>query len=119
MSVQAEFDRLVLGAQVTGQLAQDHAWDAELQRRYPALPADLLRALAHRHGTRAVAVLGDARTTADLGTDFGAGLTERELCYLQREEWASTVDDVLWRRTKCGLSLTPAARERVREYMER
>jgi len=96
-----------------------HAWDAELQRRYPALPADLLRALAHRHGTRAVAVLGDARTTADLGTDFGAGLTERELCYLQREEWASTVDDVLWRRTKCGLSLTPAARERVREYMER
>ena len=40
------------------------AWTAELVRRYPALPADVLRDLAHRHGSRATAVLGrreDAR----------------------------------------------------------
>jgi glycerol-3-phosphate dehydrogenase len=95
------------------------AWVTELQQRYAALPGELLRGLAHRHGTRALTVLGDAQTLADLGTDFGAGLTERELRYLQRDEWASTAEDILWRRTKCGLSMTPNACARVTEYVGR
>ena len=89
------------------------AWQTELQRRYPALPADVLHGLARRHGTRAALVLGDARSAADLGTDFGNGLTEREVRYLQRDEWASTADDVLWRRTKCGLAMPAEASARV------
>jgi glycerol-3-phosphate dehydrogenase len=40
---------------------------------------------------------------SDLGLDFGAGLTEREVAFLMREEWATTADDVLWRRSKLGL----------------
>ena len=95
------------------------AWLAELRQRYPALPADLLRALARRHGTRALAVLADTRSPADLGEDFGAELTEREIRYLQRDEWAVTADDVLWRRTKCGLAMTGAARARVAEFLGR
>ena len=94
-------------------------WLAELARRYPALPGDVLHGLGHRHGTRALAILGDAREPADLGIDFGNGLTEREIRYLQRDEWASTVDDVLWRRTKCGLGMASEARERVAEWMAR
>jgi D-erythritol 1-phosphate dehydrogenase len=93
------------------------AWLAKLVRRYPALPHDLLRSLARRHGTRVPDVVGDARTAADLGTDFGAGLTAREIEYLRREEWASTADDILWRRTKCGLPMIPEARERVAAYV--
>ena len=89
------------------------AWIAELARHYPALPCALLRGLARRHGTRAAIVLDDARTAADLGEDFGAGLTEREIGYLRDEEWASSADDILWRRTKCGLPMTPEQRERV------
>jgi glycerol-3-phosphate dehydrogenase len=95
------------------------AWLAELRHRYPALPADLLRALARRHGTRARAVHADTRSPADLGDDFGAELTEREIRYLQRDEWAVTADDVLWRRTKCGLAMTGAARARVAEFLGR
>jgi D-erythritol 1-phosphate dehydrogenase len=95
------------------------AWLAELRQRYPALPAHLLRALARRHGTRALAVLADTRSPADLGEDFGAELTEREIRYLQRDEWAVTADDVLWRRTKCGLAMTGAARARVAEFLGR
>jgi glycerol-3-phosphate dehydrogenase len=93
------------------------AWIAELTRRYPALPPSLLRALAHRHGTRTLTVLGDARSAGDLGEDFGAGLTEREIAYFRDEEWASSAEDVLWRRTKCGLPMTPGQRERVTAYM--
>jgi glycerol-3-phosphate dehydrogenase len=93
------------------------AWSAELARRYPALSPALVRDLAHRHGTRATIVLGDARTTADLGEDFGAGLTAREIAYLREHDWAFGAEDILWRRTKCGLPMTSAERERVADYV--
>jgi glycerol-3-phosphate dehydrogenase len=93
------------------------AWLTELRRRYPRLPEPLLRALADRHGTRALRVLGDAQSPADLGYDFGAQLTAHEIDYLRAEEWATTADDVLWRRTKCGLPMTQAQRDAVAEYM--
>ncbi|MCC7328345.1 MAG: glycerol-3-phosphate dehydrogenase [Burkholderiales bacterium] len=96
-----------------------NAWFAELCRRYPGLPAPLLRALAQRHGTRALRVLGDARTVADLGQDFGAQLTAHEIDYLIAEEWAVSAADVLWRRTKCGLPMSEAQQAEVADYMAR
>ena len=57
------------------------------------------------------------RNADDLGEDYGGGLTEREVAYLIEQEWARTADDVLWRRTKCGLSMTPAQKARVAERM--
>jgi D-erythritol 1-phosphate dehydrogenase len=89
---------------------------AELCRRYPNLPADLLRGLARRHGTRALRILGEAKAMADLGQDFGAGLTAREIDYLMAEEWARNAEDVLWRRTKCGLPMTAVERDAVAAY---
>jgi glycerol-3-phosphate dehydrogenase len=44
-------------------------------------------------------------------------LYERELDYLVGREWAREPDDVLWRRTKCGLHMTAAERARVAECM--
>jgi glycerol-3-phosphate dehydrogenase len=93
------------------------AWIAELGRRYPALPASLLRALAHRHGTRATAILGDARAPGDLGEGFGHDLTEAEITYFVRNEWACSGDDVLWRRTKCGIGMSDAERRRVEAFV--
>lgn len=90
---------------------------AALCARYPGLPVDLLRPLARRHGTLATDVLGDAASPADLGEDFGAGLTEREVEHLVAHEWAREPDDVLWRRTKCGLAMTSAERERAAGYV--
>jgi glycerol-3-phosphate dehydrogenase len=89
------------------------AWLGELARGYPGVPAPLLRGLARRHGTRAVAILGEAKSPGDLGEDFGNGLTSAEIEYLVRDEMARDADDVLWRRTKCGLGLDEGARERV------
>ena len=59
------------------------------------------------YGTLAPDVLGDARNTADLGPCFGADLSEREVDWLVRNEWARTADDVLWRRSKLGLRISP------------
>jgi glycerol-3-phosphate dehydrogenase len=88
-------------------------WIAALRQRYPALPPAVVEGVAHRHGALAPTVLGDARKPEDLGEDFGAGLTAREVAYFVREEWARTADDVLWRRSKCGIGMPPAQRERV------
>jgi glycerol-3-phosphate dehydrogenase len=76
-----------------------------------------LRRLVSRHGSRVRAVLGESRTDAELGLDFGAGLRAREVDYLRAEEWAVTADDVLWRRTKCGLHLGLEARRAVEAYL--
>jgi glycerol-3-phosphate dehydrogenase len=78
-----------------------------LQQRYPFLKAAHAWRLARTYGTRADLLLGGAKSLADLGQTFGADLTEREVLYLMREEWARTADDILWRRSKLGLKLAP------------
>jgi len=37
--------------------------------------------------------------------------------YLIEDEWAETADDILWRRTKAGLHMTPDARAAVETYI--
>jgi glycerol-3-phosphate dehydrogenase len=84
--------------------------------------ACLLR-LARRYGTRASLILGGALSERDLGEDFGAGLSAREIAYLRSEEWAEAADDVLWRRTKTGLHLDTDQRsyaaDAVQAYLDR
>lgn len=88
-----------------------------VKTRYPFLPETLADRLARSYGTRLHDILYGAKALADLGTDFGGGLHAREVDYLQAHEWAVTPDDILLRRTKLGLSLDPAAKDRLAEYM--
>ncbi|WP_254789508.1 glycerol-3-phosphate dehydrogenase [Variovorax sp. OV329] len=88
-----------------------------LHARYPWLGGALGRRLARAYGTRVEKIIGDARSMADLGEQVAPGLYESELRYLQREEWATSGQDVLWRRSKLGLHLTPQARAQVDEWM--
>jgi len=92
-------------------------FDESYRRRYPALPAHWLTRLLRRHGSSAAEILGDAATEADLGRNFGGGLYERELRYLIDHEWAIEPDDILWRRTKCGLGMTAAQRGALGDWM--
>lgn len=73
--------------------------------------------IARAYGTRAARWLGKARDRADLGRDFGAGLSETEVAWLRSEEWATTAEDVLWRRTKLGLHMTAEQRAELTEFM--
>jgi glycerol-3-phosphate dehydrogenase len=83
--------------------------------RYPGIPTPTLRAIFRRHGMRASEVVGDG----ELGEDYGAGLSEREVRYFVDHEWARSAEDVLWRRTKCGLHMTEAQRQRVAQVIAR
>jgi len=79
---------------------------ADLCAAYPFLSGPWARRLIRAYGTEAGAVLGAAGSAADLGLDFGATLTAREVDWLMAEEFARRAADVVWRRNKLGLRMT-------------
>src|SRR5450830_2174518 len=81
-----------------------------LKKKYAQLDAHFLTRLFGRHGRNAHVILKEAQTQAELGQDFGGGLVQREVDYLIMHEWAYQPDDVLWRRTKCGLHMSEQQR---------
>jgi glycerol-3-phosphate dehydrogenase len=81
---------------------------ALLEQDYPFLGPVWARRLIRAYGTDARQVLGAAKTAGDLGRDFGATLTQAEVHYLMRHEYATTADDIIWRRSKLGLRLDKA-----------
>jgi glycerol-3-phosphate dehydrogenase len=90
---------------------------AKLQASYPFLNEPWARRLVRAYGTDAAGILADAKTLDDLGEDLGASITARELDWLKAHEFARTGEDVLWRRSKLGLRLTPAQVARINAYM--
>jgi glycerol-3-phosphate dehydrogenase len=81
------------------------------------LPGDILLRLARAYGTRIDAVIGEAEALTDLGRHFGAGLYEAEVRYLMDTEFARTADDILWRRTKLGLEMSPADQSALAKWI--
>ena len=90
---------------------------ASLAAGWPFLAPTHARRLARLYGTRARDILGNATSMAGLGRDFGATLTEAEVDHLVRTEWARTADDIVWRRTKLGLRLSPQQIEALGEHL--
>ena len=90
---------------------------ADLVRDYPWYDATQCRRLARAYGTQARRILGSATNKAALGRDFGAGLSEAEVLYLMREEWAEEAADVVWRRSKLGLRLTADQIKALDDFM--
>ncbi len=94
------------------------AWLDDTAARYPFLDTVTAARLCHAYGTRVETILDGATKVADLGRDFGAGLSEREVDYLVANEWAETAEDILWRRTKLGLRMTPAEQQALAGYLD-
>ena len=102
----------------------DFPWDgvedqvARLQDAYPFLDRRWALRLVRAYGTEAVDVLGGAREAAQLGREFGATLTAAEVDWLVDREYAQTAADVVWRRTKLGLRLSPRQIGDIDLYLE-
>ncbi len=89
---------------------------AEQQKTYSFLkPHNVLR-LFRAYGTDMQEILKDTRFASDLGKSFGP-LSEREIEYLRKNEWAQTADDILWRRSKLGLHMKPEEIQALRLHM--
>lgn len=102
-----------------GDFGDFDAFVRTLRQDYPDMDPHWLEGLARRHGTRGRAILNGAASEADLGISFGGGLYQAEVDWLRREEWAVTAEDILWRRTKAGLHMTPDQRKALADYVAR
>jgi glycerol-3-phosphate dehydrogenase len=90
----------------------DFAWErfdwevAAVRDRWRFLSETEAQRLFAAYGSRLAAILGEARSRADLGQSFGEALTEAEVRYLMTNEWARFPEDILWRRSKLGLTMS-------------
>lgn len=89
----------------------------DIKSRYPFLDARWATRLLRAYGTDVFRLLGDAKSTDDLGQHFGWSLYAKEVDWLVNNEFAKTADDILWRRTKIGLHLTSDEKKGLTEYL--
>jgi glycerol-3-phosphate dehydrogenase len=89
----------------------------EARARWRFLGEDQARRLVAAYGLNVKAILGEAKNRGDLGPAFGPELTAAEVRYLMTHEWARFPDDILWRRSKLGLTMPPADREALAAFM--
>ncbi|MEM6913956.1 MAG: glycerol-3-phosphate dehydrogenase C-terminal domain-containing protein, partial [Pseudomonadota bacterium] len=69
------------------------------------------------YGTEARQILVGSSSKEDLGFDFGATLTAKEVLWLMHREYAKTAEDVVWRRSKLGLRMTPEQIKTLEDWM--
>lgn len=81
---------------------------SEIVARHSFITQTHARRLARSYGSRAWKIIAEAKSLDDLGPRIVGDLYRTELDYLSTEEWAGSADDVLWRRTKLGLTASPA-----------
>ncbi|WOE76137.1 glycerol-3-phosphate dehydrogenase [Alterisphingorhabdus coralli] len=92
------------------------AFFAELEASYLWMPQDMLWRMGRCYGTRIHNIIGNCDRMEQLGAQFGGGLSEAEVRYLVDQEWAREAEDILWRRTKCGLHMSEAEQADFHEW---
>jgi glycerol-3-phosphate dehydrogenase len=85
---------------------------------YSWLPKNILHHYLTTYGTLTEKILANCQNLNDLGKKFNSILYQREVDYLIQEEWALTVDDIIWRRTKLGLQLEQTEKEQLAQYIK-
>ena len=90
---------------------------SEFQGAHPWLPPDLAHRYARAYGTRVNRMLNGAKDLSDLGDHFGDGLYAFEAEYLVHSEWAVTAEDILWRRSKLGLAVSPETARKLEHWL--
>ena len=87
------------------------------KNRFPFIKPDTIERLFSSYGTNLENILGNKSNIKQLGIDFGKGLYECEVDYLIKNEWALTVSDIIWRRSKLGLTLNKAELLKLNNYI--
>jgi len=98
-------------------MSTPQALSAELSKRFAWLPAEVAQRWARTYGSRSWRLLEGVQSLSDMGEHLGGGLYSREVDYLCSEEWATTAEDILWRRSKLGLFTTAAEQASVQKYL--
>ena len=90
-----------------------------LRASHPRIAPDRLKRMALAYGTEIYQIIGTVQDALPEGIDFGLGLYQSEVDFLIAHEWAMTVDDILWRRSKLGYQADDAMRDALGAYLAR
>lgn len=91
---------------------------AKLGSDFPWLEKSIAERYARQYGLLCYKFLTGLTAIKEMGEDFGAGLYRAEVDYLIKCEWACTLEDVIWRRTKHGLRLDSAQQASLAQYID-
>ena len=89
----------------------------KLKAEFDFLDITLAERFVRSYGTNAWVLMNGASVKKDMGQDFGASLSEREVNYLIEYEWAECAADVIWRRTKLGIHLCETEKKTLDKWM--
>lgn len=84
---------------------------------YSFLPERLLQRYARAYGTLMDIFLENKTNLDGLGEYYGDDIYEAEISYLIEHEFASTLDDILWRRSKLGLHISKQTMKQLEKRM--
>ena len=88
------------------------------RKKYHWLDNDLLNRYLHSYGTYTELFLEKCTNSTSMGKKYGSSLYQVELDYLVSKEWARYSDDVLWRRTKLGLTMDAIGKTELSDYLD-
>ena len=100
------------GAQAFGECNE------QLMARYPWLPEEIGARFCRCYGSLSFRLLSQSNSIDDLGCHFGSGLYQAEVDYLISNEWALSVEDIIWRRSKLGIYFDSASQETLEAYLD-
>ena len=91
---------------------------ARLRDDFPFLTPFTARRLVRAYGTESWDIMAGARSRDELGVDFGHGLHAREVLWLMAHEYAHRAEDIVWRRNKLGLRMSPQEITALDDFMQ-
>jgi glycerol-3-phosphate dehydrogenase len=100
-----------------GNFKDKQSLQAEMESKYPWLSSSLITRYVRSYGTYTDLFLKEAESMRSMGQCFGKDLYEIEVNYLIENEWALTVEDIIWRRSKRGLYLSEAEINTLQSYI--
>lgn len=89
-----------------------------LKREYNWLPEQMAYRMARAYGSTFRDMLRGMKRVADMGEHLGDGIYEFEIVHLVRNEFALTLEDVIWRRSKLGLHIREETQRNIRRLVK-
>ena len=102
-----------------GSAANFETFFKTLRREYNWLPEALAYRYARAYGSRCREFLRGFKRLPDLGEHLGDYVYEVEISYLVKIEWALTMDDILWRRSKLGLHVSEDTQKNIKRVLKK
>lgn len=89
-----------------------------ISRNWPFLDHQTVQRLASAYGTDVYEIFSGCETAKDMDEEFAPGFYAREAHWMLDHEFAHTVTDMLWRRSKLGLRMDKSQVNKLAKWLQ-